>query len=43
MASAGFDPAIPVTKLPQTYTLDSAATWIAAYKCFYKHINTPLI
>jgi hypothetical protein len=42
MASAGFDPAIPATKLPQSYTLDSAATWIA-YKRFYKHINTPLI
>jgi hypothetical protein len=28
MPSAGFEPAIPATKLPQTYALDRAATGI---------------
>jgi hypothetical protein len=31
MPSAGFEPAIPATKRPQTYALDSAATGIGGY------------
>jgi hypothetical protein len=30
MPSAGFQPAVPATKHPQTYALDSAATGIGA-------------
>jgi hypothetical protein len=29
MPRAGFEPAIPATKLPQTYVLDRAATGIS--------------
>jgi hypothetical protein len=30
MPSAGFEPAIPATKLPQTYSLDGVATDIGS-------------
>jgi hypothetical protein len=39
MPSAGFEPAIPANKRPQTYVLDSAATGIGdrcTYLPFYK-------
>jgi hypothetical protein len=33
MLSAGFEPAIPKIKQPQTYVLDHAATGIGKYHC----------
>jgi hypothetical protein len=33
MLSAGFEPAIPKIKRPQTYVLDHAATGIGKYHC----------
>jgi hypothetical protein len=33
MTSAGFEPAIPATKRPQTYALDRAATGIGVMLC----------
>jgi hypothetical protein len=34
MPRAGFEPAIPTTKRPQTYALDSAATGIDMQVCY---------
>jgi hypothetical protein len=35
MPSAGFEPAIPATKRPQTYALDRAATGIGLLYYYY--------
>jgi hypothetical protein len=35
MPRAGFEPAIPATKRPQTYTLDSEATGIGVQLIYY--------
>jgi hypothetical protein len=43
MPSAGFEPAIPATKRPQTYALDSAATGIGAFSTSYHEIYKVLM
>jgi hypothetical protein len=35
MFLAGFEPAIPATKQPQTYALDRAATGIGSFPIYY--------
>jgi hypothetical protein len=38
MPQAGFEPAIPATKRPDTYALDLAVTGIDIYRCIYIYI-----
>jgi hypothetical protein len=39
MPSAGFEPATPTTKRPQTYTLDRAATEVGIFTIYCSYIN----